>query len=186
MAFDFPSAPTNGQQFGNYYWDAATGAWRNLGSKDALAQRLTALENVSGRILQVASTSTNVQVTNSTSTNANTGLSITFTPKKANSSLLIFVNQNGIQKTNQNAANRMGLELLRDSTSIALIGAGLNQTDTLSFLVTPSASTIIRDPAGGTATRTYRTVFRNDANLASVSVQMYSSLSTMLILEISE
>ena len=57
MAFDFPSAPTNGQQFGNYYWDAATGAWRNLGSKDALAQRLTSLEAAPAGLVRVVPSS---------------------------------------------------------------------------------------------------------------------------------
>ena len=28
MAFDFPNSPTNGQVYGNYTWDAATGAWK--------------------------------------------------------------------------------------------------------------------------------------------------------------
>jgi hypothetical protein len=28
MALDFPSSPTNGQIYGNYYYDSTTGAWR--------------------------------------------------------------------------------------------------------------------------------------------------------------
>lgn len=72
MAFEFPSNPTNGQQFGNYYWDAATGAWRNLGSKDALAQRLTALESVPAGLVRVVPTS--VSVDSGTATVNSTGV----------------------------------------------------------------------------------------------------------------
>ena len=32
MALDFPSSPTNGQTYNNFYYDSATGAWRSLGS----------------------------------------------------------------------------------------------------------------------------------------------------------
>lgn len=44
MVLDFPANPTNGQTYDAYYWDASTSAWRNNGSKNALSQRLTALE----------------------------------------------------------------------------------------------------------------------------------------------
>lgn len=32
MALDFPSSPTNGQVYGNYYYDATTSAWRSFSS----------------------------------------------------------------------------------------------------------------------------------------------------------
>lgn len=32
MALDFPSSPTNGQTYGNYYYDGTTGAWRSFSS----------------------------------------------------------------------------------------------------------------------------------------------------------
>jgi hypothetical protein len=44
MALDFPSNPTNGQVFENYYWDDSITAWRSAGSKTGVNQRVTALE----------------------------------------------------------------------------------------------------------------------------------------------
>ncbi len=32
MALDFPSSPSNGQIYDNYYWDDATGVWNSLGN----------------------------------------------------------------------------------------------------------------------------------------------------------
>jgi len=49
MPLDFPSSPTNGQVYGNYYYDSSIGAWRNVGSKDGLSQRLTAVETTGYR-----------------------------------------------------------------------------------------------------------------------------------------
>lgn len=42
--FDFPTNPTNGQVYQNYYFDSSIGTWRNLGSKNALSSAVTALQ----------------------------------------------------------------------------------------------------------------------------------------------
>lgn len=44
MPLDFPSNPTNGQTYDNYYWDASSNAWRSSGTKAGLQPRVTALE----------------------------------------------------------------------------------------------------------------------------------------------
>ena len=44
MAFDFPTNPTNGQVYQNFYYDSSTAAWRNLGSKNALSSAVTSLQ----------------------------------------------------------------------------------------------------------------------------------------------
>ena len=49
MALDFPTNPTNGQVFGNFYYDSSITAWRNLGSKNALSTEITNLETASPR-----------------------------------------------------------------------------------------------------------------------------------------
>lgn len=46
MALDFPSSPTNGQVYDNYYYDSILGAWRSAGTKNGLSTRLTTLENI--------------------------------------------------------------------------------------------------------------------------------------------
>jgi hypothetical protein len=48
MALDFPTNPTNGQVFGNFYYDSSITAWRNLGSKNALTSSITAVSNSIG------------------------------------------------------------------------------------------------------------------------------------------
>jgi hypothetical protein len=48
MALDFPSSPTNGQVFGNFYYDSSITAWRNLGSKNALSDSIKTVANSVG------------------------------------------------------------------------------------------------------------------------------------------
>lgn len=43
MALEFPSNPTNGQVFDDYFWDASIGAWRGIGSPNNLATQLGAV-----------------------------------------------------------------------------------------------------------------------------------------------
>jgi hypothetical protein len=45
MALDFPTNPTNGQVYDTFYYDSSITAWRNLGSKNALSDSITALQN---------------------------------------------------------------------------------------------------------------------------------------------
>jgi hypothetical protein len=65
MALDFPTNPTNGQVFGNFYYDSSITAWRNLGSKNALT---TAITNVDNRIGMVPIVPTSVTPTGGTAT----------------------------------------------------------------------------------------------------------------------
>jgi hypothetical protein len=48
MSLDFPSSPTNGQVFGNFYYDSSITAWRNLGSKNALSDSIKTVANSVG------------------------------------------------------------------------------------------------------------------------------------------
>lgn len=41
---DFPSSPTNGQIYDDYYYDASTSVWRHSGTKAGLLTRITSLE----------------------------------------------------------------------------------------------------------------------------------------------
>jgi hypothetical protein len=59
MALDFPSNPTNGQVYDNYYYDSSITAWRSSGSKNGLSQRVTELETyVGGQVLRSSSAQT--------------------------------------------------------------------------------------------------------------------------------
>lgn len=65
MAMDFPVSPTNGQTYQQFYWDASTNAWRNLGSKNALSSAVTDLQAGSKKIATYDSaTARNAAVTN--------------------------------------------------------------------------------------------------------------------------
>jgi hypothetical protein len=44
MALEFPSNPTNGQVFDDYFWDASIGAWRGIGSPNNLGVQVAALQ----------------------------------------------------------------------------------------------------------------------------------------------
>lgn len=67
MALDFPSNPVNGQVYDNYFWDAATNAWRSSGSTsipDFLTNATISTASLSGvplRVDGIASQAANLQ-----------------------------------------------------------------------------------------------------------------------------
>lgn len=161
----------------------------NLPASFTTGQVLTAaqMNNIRGafRILQVVNATYSTQVGSSSSTPADTGLTATITPQATSSLVLVLVNQNGCYKNNINAENRLGLRLVRGSTTISNFSGGL-------FLYTGTAinnggaiSVCYLDSPATTSATTYKTQFWNPNNTNGVAVQTDSAMSTITLMEIS-
>ena len=140
------------------------------------------------RVLQVVTASTSSSATNATATLADTNLTVTITPQSTSSKILVYVAQNGVQKTNGNAGNGATLALLRCATVLTYFGTGVGYTATTLETVV-SASAVWLDSPATTSATTYKTQFSNRVVAASSSVQYSSGVgapaSYIVALEIS-
>ena len=135
------------------------------------------------RILQVVYGGTTTEVSNSTSTFTDTGLTATITPQATSSKVLVMIAQQAF-KDNSNAENRLEIRTFRGATQIASTGGLFLYTSTVDFMQTTYSLCLLDTPATTSAT-TYKTQFMNPNNTATVRVQIGSSLSTMILMEVS-
>lgn len=80
MALEFPSNPTNGQLFDDYFYDASIGAWRGIGSPNNLGVQVAALQTANAttnRAGLVPVSPTSVTVGSGSATISSSGL-VTF------------------------------------------------------------------------------------------------------------
>lgn len=136
------------------------------------------------RILQVVQGTTTTVTSNSTSTYADTTLTATITPQSSSSKVLVLVSHASVFKSSANANNGVNLRLLRGATTISTFGAGVGYTGTALDSTGSCSTSYLDSPAVATAT-TYKTQFANNANAALVTVQVTSSISTIILLEVS-
>jgi hypothetical protein len=161
----------------------------NLPASFTVGQVLTAnaMDGLRGafRVLQVVYGSTSTATTNATSTFADTTLTATITPQATSSKVLVLVSQNGCFKNNSNAENRMNVRLLRGATVIAKISGDLFLYTNTAISNGGAASVSFLDDPATTSATTYKTQFQNPNNTSGVIVQEGSSVSTMILMEIS-
>lgn len=145
----------------------------------------TALGGVTLRdkVIQIVSSSHSTATSSSTNTYVDTGLTATITPTSASNVILVFVSQNGCNKSAGNVANGMNLRIMRGATQLAVIGNNLCYTGTASDNVT-STSAIVADVPGTTSPTTYKTQFMSNNNTASVTVQTNAVTSTIVLVEV--
>ena len=136
-----------------------------------------------GSVLQVVNAVYATAVTTSSSTYTDTGLTATITPSSNTSKILVIVSQNGNLKGGANNT-RTGLQLFRNASSLTTweLFANWTNTATLSGVGT-SGLEYLESPATTSAT-TYKTQFNSQDNIASVSVQGGSGMSTITLMEI--
>lgn len=138
-----------------------------------------------GKVLQVVNATYDTSTTNSTSTFADTGLTASITPSSATSKVLVFVNQSGCRKGDQDNGNSVVLNLLRGATQIVADFAGRGGfTNSLVDNYFGSASVTYLDSPATTSSTTYKTQFKNYVNGANVTVQAASGVSSITLLEI--
>jgi len=144
----------------------------------------SAVQASSGRVLQVVTATYSTVTSNSTSTYADTGLTATITPSSATSKVLIFVFHPENTKSNGNANNDIGINLLRNGTQIALISYDVGFTGTAINLYFSIAGSYYDSPSS-TSALTYKTQFKNNGgSFASITVQQNNVPSTITLMEI--
>jgi hypothetical protein len=135
-----------------------------------------------GTVLQVVQGTYSTQVSSSSSTYADTGLTASITPKFSTSKILVSVQHTACAKIGSNTF--LTLQLLRNSTSICVFetaagadgGSGNNYIGAcaIDFLDSPATTSSV----------SYKTQFRSDSNIASVSIGYNSSVQSITLMEI--
>jgi hypothetical protein len=135
-----------------------------------------------GKVVQIVFANTVTGASNSTNVMADTNLTATITPTSASNKVLVLMNQNGCGKKTNNTVLR--LRLMRGATQIALgtgIG-GFSNNSNDNFFNNVSLS-FLDEPATTSAT-TYKTQFDSSGNNARADVQSDSSMSTIVLMEV--
>lgn len=135
-----------------------------------------------GAICQMVSATYATETNSSSSTYADTGLTATITPSSASNKVLVMACQNGLGKDTNNTW--VLLKLLRAATQIAFTTAA--QTNSAGFLYVSGACWNILDAPATTSATTYKTQFASNGNNATVYVNVNSSTSSIVLMEIKQ
>jgi hypothetical protein len=138
----------------------------------------------SGKIVQVVSVSYSTSTTNTSTTYADTGLTATITPSSASNKILVMVAQNGLERSNTSNNQCMGIRLLRGATNVAQIATNQDFTGAAQNHYFGGASINYMDSPATTSATTYKTQFNQNAGSGTVTVQIDSSVSTMILMEV--
>ena len=141
-----------------------------------------------GSVLQVVQGSYSTTTTNSTTTYADTGLTATITPQFSTSKILVMVSQSALEKPLGNTQNCIQIALFRGATQLTSIGPYGAYTNSLFFLIIPTASLYYLDSPAVTSALTYKTQFRNGLAASIIYVQSAPGVdpatSTITLMEI--
>ena len=135
-----------------------------------------------GGVIQVRYGFTTTPATNNTSTYADTGLSATITPTRSDSKIIVMASLNCVQKNYQ---TYLKVRVVRDSTEIAKIDEGAGYTDNSNNNIIGSISCHLLDSPSTTSQVTYKLQFASVANISTTAVNVNSSLSSMILMEVS-
>jgi hypothetical protein len=145
------------------------------------------LNNVRGafRVLQVVTANYAVQTINATTTYADTGLTATITPSSTSSKIAVIIQQAGVAKLAGNTGSGCRLQLLRGASNLGVfqIDAGYTGTSVDNY-IGACGFTYYDSPASISAL-TYKTQFANAVAASGAIVQNSSSISSIVLLEIS-
>ena len=137
-----------------------------------------------GSVLQVVNASYGTQASTASSSYSDTGLTATITPTSATSKILVIVDQCGIY-SDGNANAGLDIRLLRGATTLALIGGRAAGDKAVSVVMSiGSVSSNYLDSPATTSATTYKTQFNSNSNANTTYVQVYSSVSTITLMEI--
>jgi hypothetical protein len=131
------------------------------------------------KVLQVVNATYSTQVSATSTTWVDTGLSASITPIFSTSKILIIVDQNGCQKSND---IEMYLQLLRGSSSILYFATGFGSTNSAAKNNFGTASCTYLDSPATTSSTTYKTQLGSFG--ATSTVQTASAISTITLMEI--
>ena len=138
----------------------------------------------SSPIVQMVYGQTSTSVSSSSATFADTGLTATITPTSASNKILVFVQQNGGQKSAGQSDNSVYVSLFRGASNIAKIAESAGFTNSLLRLYLTTIGIAYLDSPATTSATTYKTQFRNETNNASITLQGSSDISTIVLCEV--
>ena len=138
----------------------------------------------SGKIVQVVSVSYSTPTTTTSTTYVDTGLTATITPSSASNKILVMVAQNGLERSNTSNNQCMGIKLLRGASDIAQIATNQDFTGTAQNHYFGGAAIDYMDSPATTSATTYKTQFNQNAGSGTVTVQINTSVSTMILMEV--
>jgi hypothetical protein len=142
---------------------------------------LTTTSPKAGNVIQVVNATTSTQTSTGSSTYTDTTLSASITPTSSSSKILVIINQNGVSKSTGNTY--VGLQLVRNSTSLVVFETQLGYTN--SALETNAASGVnYLDSPATTSSTTYKTQFRSPNSTNFATVQTGSAVSSITLMEI--
>jgi len=136
-----------------------------------------------GKVLQVVVGTTSTVVASSTTTYADTGLTATITPTLLTSRVLALIYHTHCIKTSDHVNNSMSIRLLRNGTQISQVAEGFAFTGTALGLRFNVSSSFLDSP-NSISSLIYKTTFANYVAQASVSVQIDSIASTIVLMEV--
>ena len=136
-----------------------------------------------GTVLQVVNATYSTQLATSSTSYVDTGLSASITPTSSTSKILILVEQTGLGKNFGDSAQRVALNILRNSTQLIQfeVGAGYTGASTINIFG-GSGSNYLDSPAT-TSSVTYKTQIKGFAGV-NVYAQYDNSTSTITLMEI--
>jgi len=153
-------------------------------SASASVFRADAKAATSSPIVQIIYGQTSTSVSSSSATFADTGLTATITPTSASNKVLVFVQQNGGQKSAGQSDNSVYVSLFRGASNIAKVAESAGFTNSLLRLYLTTIGIAYLDSPATTSATTYKTQFRNETNNASISLQGSSDISTIVLCEV--
>ena len=137
-----------------------------------------------GKVVQVVFGSTTTVASSSSTTYADTNLTATITPTSASNNVLVFVTQNGLNKSNGNLNNGMYLRLYRGATQISEFQVNTMYNGVAQQHVGNTGALNYLDSPATTSATTYKTQFSNGAPQPTVYVQDGSAMSTIVLMEV--
>ena len=137
-----------------------------------------------GSVLQVVNATYGTETGSSSSTFADTGLTVSITPKFSTSKILVIVDMTGCLKQTNNTG--LNLQVLRGSTTIATIASASGNTTTTTQNDFGSVSCNYLDSPATTSSTTYKVQFSSQSNNALVRICQNNSLSTITVMEIAQ
>ena len=141
-----------------------------------------------GKLIQVVAGTTTTVVSSATNTYVDTTLTATITPTLSTSTILVIVQQNGAYKNSANAANAIGIRLLRGATEIASMGTNIGYSNSATIWEGPAGGLCYLDSPATTSATTYKTQVKSQNNTATVYVQDSAAgttaMSTITLMEI--
>jgi hypothetical protein len=137
-----------------------------------------------GKVVQVVFGSTTTVASSSSTTYADTNLTATITPTSASNNVLVFVTQNGLNKSNGNLNNGMYLRLYRGATQISEFQVNTMYNGVAQQHVGNTGALNYLDSPATTSATTYKTQFSNGQPQPTVYVQDGSAMSTIVLMEV--